>query len=128
VSWLRENSLQAGLVAATLILGGTLTFLMVQAMTRYHETLDAYQQAVRRLHVLQNRSPFPNAENLEKSRLITEQYKAGFESLRAQVANMQVPIDPGVQPQKFQDDLRAAVNRIVERRRRPASSCRRAFT
>jgi hypothetical protein len=115
VSWLRENSLQAGLVAATLILGGTLTFLMVQAMTRYHETLDAYQQAVRRLHVLQNRSPFPNAENLEKSRLITEQYKAGFESLRAQVANMQVPIDPGVQPQKFQDDLRAAVNRIVEK-------------
>jgi hypothetical protein len=84
-------------------------------MTRYHETLDAYRQAVRRLHVLQNRSPFPNAENLEKSRLLTEQYKSGFESLRAQLAKMQVPIDPGVQPQTFQDDLRAAVNRILEK-------------
>ena len=90
-------------------------FLTARSMTRYHETLDAYGQAVRRLHVLQNRSPFPNAENLEKSRLLTEQYKSGFESLRAQVAQMQVPIDPGVQPQKFQDDLRAAVNQILER-------------
>ncbi|MGA9577667.1 MAG: Amuc_1100 family pilus-like protein [Terrimicrobiaceae bacterium] len=115
MSWLRENSLPAGLVAATLVAGGALTFLTVQSMTRYHETLDAYRQAVRRLHVLQDRSPFPNAENLEKSRLLTEQYKSGFESLRAQLAKMQVPIDPGVQPQTFQDDLRAAVNRILEK-------------
>jgi hypothetical protein len=115
VSWLRENSLLAGLVAATLIVSGALTFLMVQSMTDYHETLEAYQQAVRRLHVLQNRSPFPNAENLEKSRLLTEQYKSEFESLRSQVAKMQVPINPDIQPQKFQDDLRAAVNRIVDR-------------
>ena len=115
MSWLRENSLLAGLVAATLVVGGALTFLTLQSMTRYHETLEAYRQTVRRLHVLQNRSPFPNAENLEKSRLLTEQYKSGFESLRAQLAKMQVPIDPGVQPQTFQDDLRAAVNRILEK-------------
>jgi hypothetical protein len=115
VSWLRENLLLAGLVAAILIVGGALTFFMVQAMTRYHETLDAYQQAVRRLHVLQSRSPFPNAENLEKSRLLTERYKSEFESLRSQVAKMQMPINPDIQPQKFQDDLRAAVNRIVDK-------------
>jgi hypothetical protein len=115
VSWLRENSPLAGLVAATLMVGGVLTFLMVQSMTHYHQTLDAYQQAVGRLHALQNRSPFPNAENLEKSRLLTEQYKSEFESLRSQVARMQVPINPNIQPQKFQDDLRAAVNRIVDK-------------
>jgi hypothetical protein len=116
VSWLRENSLLAGLVVATLIVGGALVFMMAaQSMFQYHQTLDAYQQAVQRLQILQNRSPFPNAENLEKSRLLTQQYKSEFESLRAQVAKMQAPINPDIRPQKFQDDLRAAVNQIVDK-------------
>jgi hypothetical protein len=115
MSWLKENSFLAGLAATTILVGGALVFLMMQSMTQYREALDAYSQAVRKLHVLQNRSPFPNAENFEKSRMLVEQYKSELNSLRAQLAKMQAPVSPDVQPQKFQDDLRTAVNQITER-------------
>ena len=115
MSWLKENSFLAGLAATMIIVGGALVFLMMQSMTRYQEALDAYTQAVRKLHVLQNRSPFPNAENFEKSRALEEQYKSGLDLLRGQLAKMGAPVRPEVQPQKFQDDLRSAVNQIVEK-------------
>ena len=113
--WLKENSFLAGLAATTIIAGGALVFLMMQSMTQYQETREAYTQAVRKLHALQNRSPFPNAENFEKSRALEEQYKSELDSLRARLAKMQEPVNPDVQPQKFQDDLRTAVNRIAEK-------------
>ena len=115
MSWLKENSFLAGLAATTIIVGGALVFLMMQSMTQYREALDAYRQAIQKLHVLESRSPFPNAENFEKSRVLEEQYKSELDSLRAQLAKMQAPVNPDVQPQKFQDDLRTAVNQIAEK-------------
>ena len=115
--WLKENSFLLGLAATTILAGGALVFLMMQSMTQYQETREAYTQAVRKLHALQNRSPFPNAENFEKSRALEEQYKSELDSLRARLA-----IEPRklqhrikIRPQKFQDDLRTAVNRIAEK-------------
>jgi hypothetical protein len=115
MSWLRENSFLAGLAATTIIVGGALVFLMMQSMTQYQEALESYAQAVRKLHALQNRSPFPNAGNFEKSRALADQYKSELDSLRAQLAKMREPGSPDVQPQKFQDDLRTAVNQIAEK-------------
>jgi hypothetical protein len=115
MSWLKENSFLAGLAATTIFVGGALVVLLMQSMTQYREALDAYSQAVRKLHVLQNRSPFPSAENFEKSRALVEQYKSELDSLRAQLAKMQSPVSANVQPQKFQDDLRTAVNQITEK-------------
>ncbi len=115
MSWLKENSFLAGLAATIIVVGGALVFLMMRSMTQYQEALDAYTQAVRKLHVLQNRSPFPNAENFEKTRALEEQYKSELDSLRAQLAKMRAPAGPDVQPQKFQDDLRTAVNQITEK-------------
>ena len=115
MSWLRENSFLAGLAAATLVVGGALVFLMTQSMTQYQDALETYAQAVRKLHALQNRSPFPNAENFQKSRALAEQHKSELDSLRAQLAKMQEQGSADVQPQRFQDDLRTAVNQIVEK-------------
>lgn len=115
MNWLRENSFLAGLAALTVIGGCALVFLMMQAMTRFQETSDAYARGVEKLHTLQNRSPFPNVENLEKSQLLKEQYAAELDALRAQLEKMQTPVVSDIQPQKFQDDLRAAVNLITEK-------------
>jgi hypothetical protein len=117
MSWLRANSFVAGFAATVVLIGGALVFLLMQSMAQYHEALDAYTQAVRKLHILQNRSPFPNVENFEKSRVFVEQYKSGLASLRAQLAKMQPPVSPDMQPQKFQDNLRTAVNQITEKAR-----------
>jgi hypothetical protein len=115
VSWLRENSFLAGLATVTVLGCGALIFLMMQAMSHYQETSDAYTQAVQKLHMLQNRSPFPNAENLEKSQLLKEQYSSELDALRAELSKMQTPLDPETKPQKFQDDLRTAVNLVTEK-------------
>ncbi len=115
MSWLRENSFLAGLAAVTILGGCALIFLMLQAMGHFQETSDAYAQAVQKLHALQNRSPFPNVENLEKSQLLKGQYAADLDALRAQLEGMQTPASSDVPPQKFQDDLRAAVNAVTEK-------------
>jgi hypothetical protein len=115
VNWLRENSFLAGLGAVTILGGGALIFLMLQAMGHFQETSDAYAQAVQKLHALQNRSPFPNVENLEKSQLLSGQYGAELDALRAQLEGVQTRASSDVPPQKFQDDLRAAVNAITEK-------------
>ena len=115
MNWVRENSLLATLTAVTLLGCGALIFLMVQAMARFEETSEAYAQAVHKLHTLQNRGPFPSVENLEKSQLLKGQYAEELGALRAQLESMQMPGSPDVQPQRFQDDLRAAVNLITEK-------------
>jgi hypothetical protein len=115
VNWIRENSFLATLTAVTLLGCGALLFLMVQAMARFEETSEVYAQAVRKLHALQNRSPFPSVENLEKSQLLKGQYAEELGSLRAQLESMQMPAALDIQPQRFQDDLRAAVNLITEK-------------
>ena len=117
MTWLKENRFLAALVAATIALGAAVVFLMTQSMAEYHEALDAYSIAVQKLHALQDRSPFPNVQNLEKNRALVEQYKAQLDTLRAQVQKMQTPAPAEVQPQKFQDDLRSAVSRVEEKAR-----------
>ena len=67
MTWLKENRFLAALVAATIALGAAAVFLMTQSMAEYHEAVDAYSIAVQKLHALQDRSPFPNAQNLEKT-------------------------------------------------------------
>ena len=115
MNWIRENTFLATLTAVTMLGCGALIFLMIQAMTRFQASSEAYAQAVQKLHTLQNRSPFPSVENLEKSQLLKGQYAEELGILRTQLESMQMPGSPDVQPQKFQDDLRAAVNLITEK-------------
>lgn len=115
MNWLKENPFISGLIAVTVVATGALVFLLTQSMTRFQETSDAYTQAVQKLHSLQNRAPFPKAENLEKTKELENQYKAELKSLKDQLQKMELPIVPDVSPQRFQDDLRTAVNRLTEK-------------
>lgn len=115
MNWFRENPFVAGLAAFTVVAAGALIFLVTQAMTQYAEVSDAYAQAVQKLQTLQNRSPFPNAENLEKTKALETQYKADLASLQQQLSKLEAPLNSDVRPQQFQDDLRAAVNQVTEK-------------
>ena len=115
MNWLKENPFVSGLIAVTVVATGVLVFFLTQSMTRFQETSDAYTQAVQKLHTLQNRVPFPNAENLEKTKQLEAQYKKELTDLQQHLQKMEIPIVPNVSPQGFQDDLRTAVNRTAER-------------
>lgn len=115
MNWFRENPFVAGLLAFTVVAAGALVFLTTQAMTTYTDVADQYAQAVQKLHTLQNRAPFPNAQNLEKTKALEAEYKAGLTALQQQMLKLEAPIDPNVGPQQFQDDLRAAVDKVNQK-------------
>ena len=115
MKWLQDNPFLAGLCAVTLVGAGVLGFLLSQALTRYQEASDGYSQAVQKLHTLQKRVPFPNSENLQKSKEVAAQYRSDLEDLRRKLQAMELPINPSVTPQQFQDTLRASVNETVQK-------------
>lgn len=115
MNWFRENPFVAGLVAFTVVAAGALIFMTTQAMTQYGEVSDQYTQAVQKLHGLQNRSPFPNAKNIEATKALEKQYSTELSALQQQLVKLEAPLDADVKPQQFQDDLRASVNQAVQR-------------
>lgn len=114
MNWLKENPFVSGLLAFVVVAGGALAYFLSGAATVYQETEDAYRAAVQQLHTLQQRSPFPNEENLSKVKAQTEQYAAAVGTLKAQLASMQLPLDETMTPQRFQDTLRSTVNEVTQ--------------
>ncbi|PTX96315.1 hypothetical protein DB345_11055 [Spartobacteria bacterium LR76] len=115
MKWLQENPFLAGITAFTIVGAGAFAFLLSQALTRSQEASDAYNQAIAKLHGLQERVPFPSVENLEKSKAQTDQYREQVLALRKKLAAMEALLDMSVNPQRFQDDLRASVNEVADK-------------
>jgi hypothetical protein len=115
MNWFRENPFVSGLAIFVVVASGALIFLTTRTMSEYSEISDQYTQAVQKLHGLQNRSPFPNAENLAKSKALEAEYKAELTALQEQLAKLEPPVNPDIKPQQFQDDLRAAVNDVMKK-------------
>ena len=88
-------------------------YLLYAGYSNWAEVDAGYFEAIQKLHTLQNRTPFPNAENNRKYVEYTEQYRAEYDRLLAKVAKMQIPVEEGVTPQEFQDRLRANVSQVV---------------
>lgn len=112
MNWFKENPFLAGLAAFVVVGVGALGYLVSQSMSQYQATSEEYSAAVSKLHTLQNRAPFPNDENLQKIKSSEEDYKKAIHKFRNQLAKMQLPLQGGINPQKFQDDLRTAVNDV----------------
>jgi len=115
MKWIQDNPFLAGLSVVTALGVAILLFLLSQSLTQYQDISDQYTQAVQKLHSLQNRSPFPSKENYEKSAALAEEYKTELQTIRRHLAAMEVPLNPDVKPQQFQDDLRAEVNATTEK-------------
>lgn len=115
MNWLKENPFLAGLGIVTALICGVLIFFVSQSYSQYSQTLDAYGQAVQKLHTLQNRTPFPNKENLDKLQAFEQQYKDELGNLRTKLSKMEVPLKAGVTPQQFQDELRVTVDDTVKK-------------
>ncbi len=115
MKWFKENPFLSALLVITLIGAGALGYFLSQAMTQYQEATDGYEQAVKSLHNLQNRSPFPSQANLETAKKAQKEYKDELDTLRGQLLRMQAPLNPSIKPQQFQDDLRQAVNDLASK-------------
>lgn len=107
-----RNPFLTSYLAVTVVGAGILGFLVYSSYSHYTEVSTQYDTQVARLQSLQNRVPFPNAENNATFSKLTGEYRAEYDRLLAQVAKMQKPIDTALTPQAFQDRLRAYVSAV----------------
>lgn len=112
MNWFKDNPFLAGVLAACLIGSGALGYLIVQSVSAYSASSDAYTASVAKLHTLQNKVPFPSDANLKSIQAGLAEYSSRIKNLQSQLAKMEVPLDEKFTPQQFQDGLRAAVNDI----------------
>ncbi|GAB4171299.1 MAG: hypothetical protein Fur0032_10460 [Terrimicrobiaceae bacterium] len=115
MNWLKENPFLSGVIAVAAVGLLGLGLLVNGAMSNSAAVSDAYLQAVQKLQTLQNRSPFPDEANLAKATELRDAYRNRLDALKKQLGALQIPVNPNVTPQQFQDDLRVAVNEIVSR-------------
>jgi len=115
MSALKENSFLTGLVAAVVVIGGALAYLLFSASSNYNTTSEAYAAEVEKLHTLQNRIPYPSEENLKKLKELRGEYMAEAVALGEALHKREIPLDPAVTPQVFQDRLRGVVDAMEKR-------------
>lgn len=110
MNWFKDNPFLAGLAAVTLVASLALGYLAFQSYTAYSASIEGYTAAVSKLHGLQNKVPFPSAENLATMKSGLDDYAARINTLRSQLTKMEVPLNEKITAQQFQDGLRTAVN------------------
>jgi hypothetical protein len=98
-------------LAVTVVGVGICGYLLYSGYSHYSEVATNYDDAVLKLRKLQNRIPFPSAENNEKYKEFTKQYQAEYDKLVQKVGSMQKSVQD-MSPQAFQDLLRASVSQV----------------
>lgn len=96
-------------VGGTAILG----YLLYSAWASAQQADADYNASVVKLQQLQNKKPFPSAENNAKYVEYTKQYRAEYDKLIAQATGMQKRVE-AITPQTFQDLLRTNVSQVEQ--------------
>ncbi len=111
MNWIKENPFLSGLLGVVVVVGGGLAFLLFQSMSAFQLASDDYTAAVQKLQSLQNMVPFPNEENLAKAKALQAAYEKEVKNFHQQLNALEIPLPTDMTPQKFQDELRNAVDR-----------------
>lgn len=110
MNWVRENQFLTGIIVVAILVAGGLGYLLSQKMSEFEMVNAEYENQVRQLHTLQNRTPFPSQENLTRTREMVEQYREALAEFAGELKSLQLEPDTGITPQAFQDRLRAQVS------------------
>ena len=116
MNWFQQNrflgTFLAALACATLLSG---YFLLHEkgAAAEQGERLDA---TINELNRLRASAPFPNEENLRKTKAQTDSYRTSLQALEVELKTRMFPRPP-LQPNEFQAQLRQAVIDVSERAR-----------
>ncbi|MFY8215277.1 MAG: Amuc_1100 family pilus-like protein [Chthoniobacterales bacterium] len=113
MNWVQKNPFFTAFLGGTFVAGAAAAYFSLSAFTKFEEVSAQYNDAVSRLHGLQNKIPFPSEENLKAFAVLTDAYEAKFDELLGVIATRQTPLET-VSPQVFQDNLRAVVSSVSE--------------
>jgi hypothetical protein len=116
MNWFRQNRFLGtflAVLAFVILLSGWFLLYEKGAAAEAQERLDA---TVNELNRLRASAPFPNEENLNKTKAQTDSYRTSLQALEAELKTRIFPRLP-LQPNEFQAQLRQAVIAVSERAR-----------
>ena len=116
MNWFQQNRFLGAFFIATALatlLSGYFLIHQKGAAAEQQERLDA---TISELNRLRASAPFPNEENLRKTKAQTDSYRTSLQALEDELKNRMFPRPP-LQPNEFQAQLRQAVLAVSERAR-----------
>jgi hypothetical protein len=110
MSWIRENKFLAGFIAVMALGAIGLGAALIILVGTYNGTHNTFTMRKGQLNALQNRQPYPNADNLKSYEQQQDQLATVINGLEQKLAAVQFPLDPTMTPAKFQARLQETVN------------------
>ncbi len=111
MNWIKSNPFLTGLIVVVVLITGALGYFLNNAYSSYTAVSEEYDTQVGKLQQLQNRVPFPNAENNSAFAALLDEYAAEYNALLDELTTKQIPLEV-ISPQAFQDRLRALVSEV----------------
>ena len=113
MNWVRNNRFLAAYLTVLLIALGVLGYLLYSAYGDYSQVSQDYQTQVTELKRLQNLTPYPDAQNLQRYSQVKQNYSVAVADLQKQLASREpAPENAPPTPLQFQDRLRRVVDEI----------------
>ena len=112
MNWFKENPVPAAILAFALLGTAATTYLALQASGRNSLAVDDFNTQISALRRLEGKKPFPNAENEKTVVAAVQEYGNATTAFIAGLGALEAPLDSSTTPEKFQDDLRNAVDSL----------------
>lgn len=116
MNWFRQNRF-LGVFLVTLVLAtGLSVYFLLYEKDAAEETGARLDTTVTELNRLRGSAPFPNDENLRKTKTQTDNYRNSLLALEMELKNRMFP-KPPLQPNEFQGLLRQSTTAVADRAR-----------
>ncbi len=114
MNWFQQNKFLGGFLVALGLATLLSLFFVLHEKGQADEARERLDSTINELSRLRRSAPFPNEENLRKTRVLTESYRSSLVALVEMLRTRMFPRLP-IQPNEFQAQLRAAVTAVEER-------------
>ena len=114
MNWFQQNRFLGSFLVAFGLATLLSLFFLFHEKSRANQAHSRLEERANELTRLRRGMPFPNAENLSKTRTQTEAYRASLLALEEELKSRMYPQLP-LQPNEFQAQLRLAVNSVSDR-------------
>ncbi len=114
MSWIQRNMLLTVVLGIATVAALALAVLIFMSWSQYSAISSDYDQQATELKRLERATIYPSQENVDEMERQKKEYAARLSDLRFQLSQLQMPSDPDISPNAFQDKLRATVSEIQQ--------------
>ena len=116
MNWFRQNRFLGAFLAVLVFATLLGVYFLLHEKSAAEEAEARLDTTVTELNRLRGSAPFPNEENLRKTKTQTDNYRNSLLALEAQLKSRMFP-RPALQPNEFQALLRQAATAVIDRAR-----------